>query len=104
MFLGMVSSTQGDDPSASPLLMLIPSSAVCKDGGAEDHPQLWSLNCRGHFPARKMLAAHSLQALLCFGTLGKATSPGCCDLQAGFVQEQRLDYEIVDPTELDSLR
>ncbi len=51
-----------------------------------------------------MLKRNSLQALRCHGTSGKATSPECCGLQASFVQEQRLDYEIVDPAELDSLR
>ena len=53
---------------------------------------------------RKCWRRRSLQALRFYTTVGKATSPGCCGLQASFVQEQRLDYEIVDPAELDSLR
>ena len=45
-----------------------------------------------------------LRALRCYRKVGKATSLGCWGLQASFVREQRLDYEIVDPAELDSLR
>ena len=51
-----------------------------------------------------MLAAQITANAVIYGTVGKATSPVCCGLQASFVQEQRLDYEIVDPAELDSLR
>ena len=90
--------------AAGPQLMPMPH-LLCENTGV----QKTTVSCEAFIVGASLQQGscwqcRSLQALRCYTTVGKATSPGCWGLQASFVREQRLDYEVVDPAELDSLR